>query len=70
MQKEADTIIDAALAQFAGQRQQVVIVDPDDIVRFNQRQQFIRQGRINALIALPGFTLKINQVKTIVECGP
>jgi hypothetical protein len=48
----------------------MVIVDPDDIVRFDQRQQFIRQRCVDALIAFPGFTLKIDQIETIVECGP
>ncbi len=32
MQEETDAVVDAAFAQLAGKRQQVVIVDPYDIV--------------------------------------
>lgn len=42
MQEETDAIIHAPFSQLAGKRKQVIIVDPQNIVFFDQRQQFIR----------------------------
>ncbi len=70
MQEEANLVVDAALAQFAGERQQMVIMDPQNIVFFDQRQQLVRQQRVDFLIAIPGFALEIDQIKTVVESGP
>ena len=53
MQKESDSVIDALFTQFSGKRQQVVIVDPQDIVRLDQRFQSLRQQGIHAAVTFP-----------------
>ena len=37
MQEEADAVVDPALAQFAGEGQQMVIMDPQRIIWLDQR---------------------------------
>ena len=70
MQKEADSVVDPTLAQFAGEGQQMVIMDPQRIVWFDQRQKLVRQHGVNSLISLPGFALEADQIKTIMEGRP
>ncbi len=70
MQEKTDAVIHAAFTQFAGKRQQMVIMNPDDVVFAQQRQQFIDQQGIHPLVTFPCRTLKLNQVQAIVKCGP
>ena len=70
MQKEADPVVHSALTQFTGERQQMVIMDPQRIVWLDQRQKLVGQHRVDPQISLPGFALEADQVKTIVEGRP
>ncbi|MNL17294.1 hypothetical protein D3C87_1383790 [compost metagenome] len=42
MQEETDAIVHTPFSQLAGKRKQVIIVDPQNIVFFDQWQQFVR----------------------------
>lgn len=48
----------------------MVIMDPQRIVWLNQRQKLVRQHGVNPQISLPGFALKADQIKAIVESRP
>ena len=51
VQEEADLVLEAHLAQFGGQRDQMVVVDPDDVVRLDQRRQPVGEEAVDAEIA-------------------
>ena len=70
MEEEADPVLEPPLTQIAAQRDQVIVVDPDQIVGFDQRLDRLREAIINTSIAGVEIALKLGQVDAIVEERP
>ncbi len=70
VQEEADAVSNAQLAQRGSKRQQMIIVDPQNIVRLNQRLQAASQLFIDVTVTFPGFALELHQIETVMEGGP
>ena len=51
VQEEADALRAAHRAQLGGQRDQVVVVHPDDVVLLQQRHQLAREELVHAPVA-------------------
>ncbi|MNY62882.1 hypothetical protein D3C86_1997670 [compost metagenome] len=63
MQEEADAIGHPQPPKFIGQGDQVVIVDPDQVVRPDQRGQGLGEAAIDPLIALAERALVGGQIR-------
>ncbi len=70
VQEEANAVINALLTQRSSERQQMIIVDPQGVVRLNQRLQALCQHLVDAAVTVPGFALELHQIETVVERGP
>lgn len=51
MQEEADPVFQPHLSEFGGQRNEVVIMNPDDVVRLDHRRQPVCEEAVDAEIA-------------------
>ena len=54
VQEETDRALHAELAQPAAERNQVIVVHPDDVARLEQRRELLRERAIHVLV---GFVL-------------
>ena len=63
VQEEADAATHAAFPQQRGQRDQMVVVDPDQVVGRQQRHQPIRECGIHASVTVAGHTAVFHQVQ-------
>ena len=70
MQEQADGILDAGLAQLAGQRDQVIVVGPDDVVSLQHRAQLAREQRIDPLIGVTEAPLVVEEVEHVMAQRP
>ncbi|MNU89778.1 hypothetical protein D3C71_796280 [compost metagenome] len=70
VQEEADPAADATLAQQRGQRDQVVIVDPDDVVFAQQRGQLFGEQRVDPAVGFAGGAVVVHQVQAEVQQRP
>src|SRR5690606_25188318 len=67
---EANALLAATLAQFCGKGNEVIIVDPDDIVRLQDRQEGIGKFGIDAAIPFDEGRLVFYEIKAVVEEWP
>jgi hypothetical protein len=70
VQEKTDRIGHAQLAQALRERQQVIVVDPDDVVGLEKRLQLLRERRVHAQIARVFLPVVARQIGTIVKRGP
>ncbi|MNI40214.1 hypothetical protein D3C73_944270 [compost metagenome] len=70
VQEEADAAADAALAQHRAERNQVVIVDPDDVVFAQQRRQLVGEQCVDPVVGLAGAAVVVDQVQAEVQQWP
>ncbi|MNS92022.1 hypothetical protein D3C72_1261390 [compost metagenome] len=70
VQEEADALLAAHGAQLGGQRHQVVVVDPDDVVVLQQRHQLAREQLVHAAVAADEAGIEMRQVQAVVEHRP
>jgi hypothetical protein len=69
VQEEADAVLHAQLPQFGAQRNQVVVMHPDEIVGLEQRRRGGGKRGIDAQIALEGVAPEFEQAESIVEAA-
>ncbi len=50
MKEKADAVLQTHLAQFRGERNQVVVMHPDDVIRFDERRQPMGEEAVDAEI--------------------
>lgn len=70
MQEETEPIGAAALAQFVAEREQVIILDPNDVIGLQQRRDHVGEARIDPLVAPREVTLIFGQINAEVEERP
>ena len=70
MQEKADPVLHAQLAQFLGQRDQVIVVHPDQVVGLDQRRQHARQIFVDRDIALELLAMKFDQAELVMQQRP
>ena len=70
MEEEPDPVRDAARTQTFAERDQVIIVDPDEIVFFDQRRDRFGEGFVDALVPLAGLAFVFGQVQPVMEQRP
>ncbi len=70
MQEKADPILDAQLAQFARQRNQMIIMHPNQIVRPNHRPEHLREIFVDRDIALELGAMKFDQPELVMQQRP
>ena len=70
VQEEADPVLHAQLAQLPGQRDQVVVVHPDQVVGLDQRRQRLGEPPVHPLVALAIGPVVGGQVGAVVEQRP
>src|SRR5262245_12160550 len=70
MQEEANGVVGAEPPQLGGERQQVVVMYPNEIVGAQQRLQLLRQAPVDADIALKKSRLELSEVETVVKDRP
>ena len=70
MEEEADPVLEAALAQLLAERDQMVIVDPDQIVRLDQRRDRLGEALVDPLVAAAEAAVIFGEVDPIVEERP
>ena len=70
MQEEADAGFDAAAAQLGGERDQVIVVDPDQVRRRDHLRQVVGDHGVDAPVALDEGRLVVEQAEAIVERRP
>ena len=67
MQEKADPVTDAAFPQPLAEREQMIVVHPDQVVRLDQRLQRLGKARIDALIALREAAFELGDVDPVME---
>ncbi len=70
MQEKTHALATAHGAQFRSKRDQVVVVDPDHIIRAQQRRELARKELVDAAIDVEIAGVEIRQVDAIVEHRP
>ncbi len=70
MEEEPDRVLDPNLAQFGGERDEVIIVDPDRVVVADHPPQFPRKLGIDPGIAFIGGASVHGKARPEVEQGP
>src|SRR5690606_32218780 len=70
VQKEAHALLAAHGAQLGGQRNQVIVVHPDDVVGPEQIGKLVRKHLIHASVATDVASIKIGQIESVVEHRP
>src|SRR5690606_26419729 len=70
MKEEADPLLAAALTQFSCQRNQVVIVDPDYVLRLENGHQGIGEFGVHTAIAVEEGCLVLHQIQPIMKERP
>ncbi len=70
MQEEADAVGDTEIAQFGRQRNEMIVVDPDHIIRLDHRQKMICKQAIDPEISGHVLARVIDQIQTIVTKRP
>ena len=70
VQKEADTVFATDGAQFRGQRNQVIVVNPDQVIGLEQCFQLARKQLIDAPVSAQMSRFEMRQIQPIVEYRP
>ncbi len=70
VKEETDAVADAELAASFGEGNQVIVVDPNDVVRFEQRFQFLRQHRVDPSVTFVLLPVVPRQVDPVVKDRP
>ncbi|VTQ83918.1 Uncharacterised protein [Stenotrophomonas maltophilia] len=70
VQEKADAAADAALAQQCAERDQVVVVDPDDVILSQQWRELVGEQRIDLVVGLAGAAVVVDQVQPEVQQWP
>src|SRR3546814_8499311 len=67
VEEEADPVAKAVRAQSLAQRQEMIILHPNQIVRLDQRDQAVRELLVDAFIAAAELILILGKVAAIME---
>src|SRR5690606_8667974 len=67
VEEESDPLLAAALAQFGGKRDEVIVVDPDYIIGLQDGHQRIGEFRIHAAIAVQEVRLVLHKIEPVVK---
>ncbi|CAG9222614.1 hypothetical protein BVI434_410017 [Burkholderia vietnamiensis] len=70
MQEEADRIRAAHRAQFGGERNQLIVVNPDGVVRPQQRAELAREQLVHASVAVGEAAVELREIEPVVEHRP
>ena len=70
VQEEAHALPAAQRTQFGRQRDQVVVVDPHQVVGRQQRRQPLREQAVDAAVAVDVAAVEVGQVEPVVEHRP
>lgn len=70
MQEEADRIRAAHRAQFGGERNELVVVHPDDVVGTQQRAQLAREQLVDAAITVREAPVELREIEPVVKYRP
>src|SRR3546814_5048194 len=70
VEEQADPVLQPVRAEPLAQRQEMIILHPDQIFRLDQRDQAVRELLVDALIAHPELILIFGQVDAIVKQRP
>ncbi len=70
VEEEADRLLDAGAAQLLRQRNQMVVMHPDEVVRLQQREQLACEQRVDATVRLVGITIVAEEAEQVVEQRP
>ena len=70
MQEKTDPVAAAPPAQRVGQREQVIVVDPDHVVGRQRLAQAIGQDLVDPAVGGPGLAVEFGQLDPIVEQRP
>lgn len=70
VQEEADRVLHAELAQAVRERQQVIVVHPDDVVGLHERAQLLRERAVHAQIAGIFLAIEAREIAAIVKYRP
>ena len=70
VQEEAHALLAAHGAQFSRQRNQVVVVNPDDVVRLKHRHQLAREQLVDAPVSADETCIEVRQIEPVMEHRP
>ena len=70
VQEETDPVLDPQPAQIARHRDQVIVVDPDDVVRLDQGSQNLGEPPVHPLVPFAIGPFVGGQIDPVVEQGP
>ena len=70
MEKEANGCVGQLLAQHLRKQNQVIIVDPDDIIRSNELRQLAGKMGVDSHIARQVAARELGEVEAIVQDRP
>ena len=70
MEEKPEPVGDALAPQFPPQRDQMIVMHPDEIVVLQQRQQGLGEAAVRALIAALEFPRKFGEVDPVMEQRP
>ncbi len=70
MQEKADRILDARRPAFLRERQQVIVVHPDDVVGLEQRLELFRQRLVHPRVTGIFLTVEARQVIAVMKRRP
>ena len=70
MQEEADAAADATLAQQCAKRDQVIVVDPDDVILAQQGRELVGEQCVDLVVGLAGGTVVVDQIQAEVQQRP
>ncbi|MNZ96173.1 hypothetical protein D3C78_1153550 [compost metagenome] len=70
VQEEADAVVVAACAQRLGKRDQVVVVDPEDVVGFEERAEAFGEEFVDPLVAAEIGLVELGEIDPVVQDRP
>ena len=70
VEEEADRVLDAATTQCFGQRNEMIVVNPDRVVGLKQRLELARKPLVDVDIALIETGIELRQIEAVVEDRP
>ncbi len=70
VQEEADLALEAALAQLRAHVEEVVVVDPDEVVLLQHRRQTRREALVDRAIDPIRLPIELGKVQTVVQQRP
>ncbi len=70
VKKEADTIVDAKRAQRHGERDQMIVVNPDEIARLDQRRERARISPVDVQIRIEMGAVEFDEARLEMQQRP